>query len=125
MCLERDVAQTLHIAVWAPPLTRNGWRTILIGWYLHSFSGSHLYELALRHDLIKSEFRNSWEVWQEENLFTMRLPGVDRWDQRRVRRQGESLRAMCMLKSRQFRLKDLPFLAKRAVHLVMASRKKL
>ncbi len=82
------------------------------------YPGSKLYDIALRHNLIKPEFLEDWEAWQRDDLFVMQLPGVDGSAQRRIKRKGEWLRLKCMLASRDFQLKDIGFLVRRALHVL-------
>lgn len=95
-----------------------------ISWSITApYPGSKLYDIASRHGLIPPSLREDWENWQTSDLFLMTLPGVERREQGKLKRRGEFLRAKCLLKNRDFRLKDILFLAKRAVHLLLASRK--
>jgi radical SAM superfamily enzyme YgiQ (UPF0313 family) len=86
------------------------------------YPGSKLFDIARRHSLIHLRFLRDWEAWQKDELFMMSLPGIDRRQQGRVKRKGEWLRVECMLRSRAFKMKDIPFLVKRGVHVLLASR---
>jgi len=87
------------------------------------YPGSKLYDIALRHKLIDPRLLDDWEAWQKQEIFMMALPGVTRKEQQRVKMKGDLLRIRCLLRSRNFKLKDIPFLIKRGIHLLLASRK--
>ncbi len=89
-----------------------------IGWSITTpYPGSELYDIALKYNLLNPAFRDSWESWQKEGLFIMDLPGVRKMDRSRIKLKGEGLRIMCLLKRKYFKLKDVPFLIKRAFHI--------
>ena len=89
-----------------------------IGWSIATpYPGSELYEIALRHNILNPSFLHDWEGWQKEGLFVMDLPSVNKIDRSKVKLQGEILRVRCVLKRKGFKLKDLPFLIKRAIHI--------
>jgi anaerobic magnesium-protoporphyrin IX monomethyl ester cyclase len=88
------------------------------------YPGSKLYDIAIKHNLLKPEFKNNWEAWQKEELFVMKLPGITHKQQRRIKIKGEIIRAKCMLRNWDFKLKDIKFLIKRAFHTVMTSLRK-
>ena len=82
------------------------------------YPGSRLYDIALRHHLIKPELLVNWESWQTDDLFVMNLPGVSARDQRAIKFKGELLRMRCFLKQMDFKWKDIPFIAKRGWHVL-------
>jgi len=88
------------------------------------YPGSRLFDIARRHNLIDPRLLTDWEAWQKEALFMISLPGVSRREQQKVKLKGELLRLRCMLRSWNFKAKDIPFLIKRGLHLLLASREK-
>jgi len=82
------------------------------------FPGSELYDIAVRHNLIDPALRNDWDGWWQKGDFSMNLPGVTEDERRRMKMAGEMLRVKCMLKNRDFHLKDLPVIVKRGLGLV-------
>jgi len=88
------------------------------------YPGSKLFDIAIKHNLINPKLLTDWEAWQKEELFLMSLPGISRKEQQRVKMKGEWLRMRCLLRSWQFKVKDIPFLIKRGLHLLVASRAK-
>jgi anaerobic magnesium-protoporphyrin IX monomethyl ester cyclase len=93
-----------------------------LGWSVATpYPGSRLYDIALRHGLVRSSFAGNWETWQQEGLFVMDLPGITGKDRRKVKLKGELLRATLMLRARAFKLKDVLFLLRRAAHIAKYS----
>lgn len=89
-----------------------------IGWSITTpYPGSRLYDTALKYNLLNSAFRDNWEAWQKEGLFMMDLPGINKWDRSKIKFKGEILRIACLLRKKHFKLKDIPFLVKRALHI--------
>lgn len=86
------------------------------------YPGSMLYDIATRHRLIDPTMLQNWESWQTEELFLMNLPGVTRREQGVLKRKGEFLRAKCLLRSGGFNFKNLLFMFKRGMHVLLASR---
>ena len=96
-----------------------------ISWSITApYPGSKLFDIARRHNLIDPRLLTDWEAWQKEEIFLMSLPGISRKEQQKVKRKGEFLRVCCLLRSWQFKLKDIPFMIKRGLHLLIASRAK-
>ena len=93
-----------------------------VGWTATTpYPGSALYDIALKYNLIKPEFMSNWEAWQKEELFMMKLPGISRQEQRRIKLQGDWYKMLLMVKHLDFKLKDIPFIIKRALHIMRKS----
>ncbi|MCK5160809.1 MAG: B12-binding domain-containing radical SAM protein [Candidatus Aureabacteria bacterium] len=122
LCYE-DVKMTQNTLDFAWKLVKNNLADY-ISWSIATpYPGSELYDIACKHNLLNPVFRDSWESWQKEGLFIMDLPGVSKTDRNIIKLKGEFLRMMCLLKRKYFKLKDLPFLAKRALHILRYSAK--
>ncbi|MCK4948078.1 MAG: B12-binding domain-containing radical SAM protein [Candidatus Aureabacteria bacterium] len=122
LCYE-DVKMTKNTLDFAWKLVKNNLADY-ISWSIATpYPGSELYDIACKHNLLNPAFRDSWESWQKEGLFIMDLPGVSKTDRNIIKLKGEFLRMMCLLKRKYFKLKDLPFLAKRALHILRYSAK--
>ena len=80
------------------------------------YPGSRLYDIALRHNIIKPSYLKNWEKWQTDSLFVLNLPGVEDKDRRRIKLKGEFIRVFCLLKNQGFKWKDIIVFAKRAIH---------
>lgn len=116
--LFEDVESTQNTLSFAEMLA-NGGLLDYLGWSITTpYPGSALYDTAFRFNLIKEELSGNWDSWLKDDSFVMQLPGVDEREQARLKTVGSMLRAKCMLRSRNFGLKDLGFIAKKAVKLV-------
>ncbi len=112
-----DVKMTMNTLNFAWKLVKSNLADY-IGWSITTpYPGSRLYDIALRHNLLDPAFRDNWEKWQKEGLFVMDLPGIRKIDRNRMKLMGEILRITCLLRRKYFKLKDLPFLIKRALHI--------
>ncbi len=113
-----DAAMTNKTLKFARQLVKNN-LVDYIGWSITTpYPGSKLYDIALKYGLLDRTFQNNWESWQKEGLFMMSLPGVTRWARSKIKFKGEVLRIMCLLRKKYFKLKDVPFLVKRALHIL-------
>lgn len=112
-----DAAMTMTTLKFAWKLVKNN-LVDYIGWSITTpYPGSRLYDIALKYNLLNRAFRNNWEAWQKQGLFMMDLPGINKWDRGKIKFRGETLRIICLLRKKHFKLKDIPFLAKRALHI--------
>jgi radical SAM superfamily enzyme YgiQ (UPF0313 family) len=85
------------------------------------YPGSKLYAIARKYNLIRPELTNNWESWKKDEFFMMSLPGITRKEQARMKFRGEFLRLQSILRNRSFKAKDIPFIAKRALHIVITN----
>lgn len=87
----------------------------LIGWSMTTpFPGSRLYDIALKHELIKPSYVGHWEEFDSGANFTMRLPGVTERDWLDVQAAGKRLQAKLLFTSGSFNLKAFPLYVKKA-----------
>ena len=90
-----------------------------LGWSVATpYPGSELYDIALRHNLIKESLRGNWDAWIRDDPFVLRLPGISVRDMARMKRKGSILRALCMLRSGHFGLKDVGIMAKKGLKVL-------
>ncbi|MCG8432269.1 MAG: B12-binding domain-containing radical SAM protein [Candidatus Omnitrophica bacterium] len=90
-----------------------------ISWTITTpYPGSRLYDIALRHGLIRPELLGNWDRWLKVDSFIMDLPGMHRSEQARLYTSGSWLRARCYLRSRGFGLKDIGYMARKAMKVV-------
>jgi len=73
------------------------------------YPGSELYEIAVRHKLIKEKYFKQWDKWLREDYFIMSLPGVQEKHQARLRTLAYRTQFWCMLKSGNIGLKDVGY----------------
>lgn len=91
-----------------------------VGWSVTvPYPGSKLYNIACRHNLIKKEYVNHWENWLKRNSYVMELPGITKSEQIRMKTWGSILRAKLILKNKEFRLKDLNWMGKKAIKVLL------
>jgi len=84
------------------------------------FPGSELYGIAVRHNLINAHSVNNWDSWLQKETFTMDLPGISRKERSKVWKMGKLLQMRCMLKNRDYRLKDISTIVRRGMNLLLA-----
>lgn len=86
----------------------------LMSWSLTTpYPGSQLYDIAIRHNLIRKELIGKWEFWDSSERMVMQLPGITEKDWIEVQNKGKKLQAFLLLKSGAFNLKSLPLYIKR------------
>jgi len=89
------------------------------GWSITMpYPGSPLYDIAVRHNLIKPHVAGRWDKWVNEEFSVMQLPGISDKDVARLKTKGSWLRARCMLRSGGFGFKDLAFISKKVMRVV-------
>jgi radical SAM superfamily enzyme YgiQ (UPF0313 family) len=91
-----------------------------VGWSITTpYPGSKLYDIALKHNLIRSEFIGSYDRWLSEDAQVMRLPGITIKDLVRTKTMGAVLRGKLILKQRDFKLKDLGWMSKKVLKILV------
>ena len=89
------------------------------GWSITMpYPGSPLYDIALKHGIIKPHLADDWDRWVREEFSVLNLPGVSDRDVARLKTRGSWLRARCMLRSGGFGLKDALYIARKALRVV-------
>jgi radical SAM superfamily enzyme YgiQ (UPF0313 family) len=90
-----------------------------MGWSVTTpYPGSKLYDIAVRHHLIKPDLNQNWTKWLLDETFVMQLPGVSDYDMARAKSRGSVLRAKLMLRSGNVNLSDLGYIARKGLKLV-------
>lgn len=77
------------------------------------YPGSRLWDIAVRHNIIKPEYMGKWENWNEVWSFVVDLPGVSERDKMKIKVEGELIRAMYALKGGVRNLNNLGFVMKK------------
>lgn len=91
-----------------------------IGWSVTTpYPGSRLYDIALRHGLIKPDLRGAWARWLTEDAFVMQLPGISDADMAHAKSKGSFLRAKLILRSGHMNPGDLRYVAKKGIKLIV------
>lgn len=93
-----------------------------IGWSLTTpYPGSELYDIALRHKLIKPELMGQWSAWLKSERYIMDLPGITGQEMLKMRNKGSWLRFLCIIKSGNYTYKDLILLFKKGWGVLRAN----
>jgi hypothetical protein len=112
------VEETQRTLAFAEELARDGLLDYL-GWSVTTpYPGSRLYDIAVRHGLIKPQLRGAWSKWLTEDAFVMQIPGVSDSDMAHAKSRGSLLRAKLMLRSGHVNPGDLGYLAKKGLKLL-------
>lgn len=82
------------------------------------YPGSELYDIAVRHGLIKEPYRDQWDKWLREDYFIMSLPGVEEKHQARLRTLAYRTQFWCMLRSGNIGLKDVGYYLHKAAAFI-------
>ncbi|MBA7492677.1 hypothetical protein ES702_03227 [subsurface metagenome] len=91
-----------------------------IGWSITvPYPGSQLYNIAQKHNLIKDEYKENWDYWLSKDSYVMQLPGITSTTQIRMKTMGSILRARLLLRTRNFRLKDVSWMVGKALRIVL------
>jgi radical SAM superfamily enzyme YgiQ (UPF0313 family) len=90
-----------------------------INWSITTpYPGSKLYNIALRHGLIKPKLLGNWDAWISQSWFVMNLPGISDSEQARMKTYGMAKKAWLLLKSGGIGVKDFGLFAKKAIKVV-------
>lgn len=90
-----------------------------MGWSVSTpYPGSELYQIAVRHNLIKPHMVDQWDEWAQNELFVMKFPNCSETDQIRVVRKAQTLGAKASIFRNGLRLKDIPMMTKTAIHTI-------
>ncbi len=112
------VEETHHTLAFADELASHGLLDYM-GWSVTTpYPGSKLYDIALRHDLIKPHLRGAWEKWLLEETFVMQLPGLSDHDMARAKSKGSLLRAKLLLRSGHVNPRELGYIARKGLKLI-------
>ncbi|MFH0796617.1 MAG: radical SAM protein [Candidatus Omnitrophota bacterium] len=91
-----------------------------VGWSVTvPYPGSKLYEITGRHNLIRPEYQGNWEAWLKRDSYVFALPGISRQEQIRLKTKGSFLRAKLILRERQIRWKDVPWLFNKGLKVIL------
>lgn len=83
------------------------------------YPGSKLFDIALRHGLIKEGLLDDWEAWRRDELYAMKLPGIDIVEQTRMRTRGQYLKFKHLIFSEgKFNIKDWKFFLEKGLRVI-------
>lgn len=90
-----------------------------IGWSVTvPYPGSKLYDIAMRHNLIKEEYLGNWDKWLTGDSFIMQLPGVKKKDQVRMKTLGSITRARLIIRNHEFKPEALILMIKKSIKIL-------
>lgn len=91
-----------------------------IGWSVAvPYPGSRLYDIAMRHNLIREKYVGNWEKWLAGDTYIMKLPGISRKQQIRMKTLGSILRAKLILRNHNFKIQNFALFAKKTIKLAL------
>lgn len=84
------------------------------------YPGSKLFGIAKKHKLIKKNLLDDWEAWRKDELYAMKLPGIDPVEQTRMRTRGQYLKFKYLLfsKGKVNIIKDWKFFMEKGLRLI-------
>jgi radical SAM superfamily enzyme YgiQ (UPF0313 family) len=89
-----------------------------MGWSITMpYPGSPLYDIALRHNLIKNGLVGNWDSWLREEFSVINLPGVTDRDIARLKTRGSLLRGLAMIRSGGFGFRDAGYILKKVFRI--------
>lgn len=114
-----DVEMTRKTLEFARGLIDRGLIDYFSGAVTTPYPASKLYEIAVRHNLIRPELVGNWDRWYSSETFVMKLPGISRKEQARLKSLATRLRIRGMLKSGHLGLKDIPLMMRKGKKAVL------
>ncbi len=118
LCFE-DTRKTKHTMEYALKLYKKGFINQFMWGPTNPYPGSKLFEIARRHNLIKETLLDDWEAWRRDELYAMKLPGVDIVEQTRMRTKGQFLKLKHLLLSKgKFNIKDWKYFMEKGVRII-------
>ena len=112
------VEETKNTLRFARKLLKNKTASFISSTQTQPYPGSALYNIALRHDLIKDKLKENWDAWLRDDMYIMRIPGVKESDMARMRLRANIIIAIHMLKSGNISIRDFTFFVKKALKLI-------
>ncbi len=118
LCFEntKETKQTMEYAL---KLYKQGLLNQFMWGPTNPYPGSKLFEIARQRNLIKDSLLDDWEAWRRDELYAMKLPGVDVVEQTRMRTVGQFLKLKHLLSSKgRFNIKDWKYFAEKGLRIV-------
>ena len=118
LCFE-NTSKTKHTMEYALKLQGQGLINQFMWGPTNPYPGSKLFEIARRRNLIKESLLDDWEAWRRDELYAMKLPGVDIVEQTGMRTKGQFLKLKHLLFSRgKFNLKDWKYFMEKGIRII-------
>jgi len=113
-----DLEATRRTLMFAKKLLKNRLVDYISWTQTTPYPGSRLWDIALRHNIIKPEYMGKWENWNEVWSFVVDLPGVSERDKQKIKVQGEVIRAMYALRAGLTNLNNIDFIVRKGVTVI-------
>jgi anaerobic magnesium-protoporphyrin IX monomethyl ester cyclase len=118
LCFE-DTEKTKHTMKYAVELHKKGLINQFMWGPTNPYPGSKLFEIARRHNLIKEGLLDDWEAWRKDELYAMKLPGIDIVEQTRMRTKGQFLKLKHLLSSKgKMNIKDWKYFMEKGFRII-------
>jgi radical SAM superfamily enzyme YgiQ (UPF0313 family) len=118
LCFE-DTQKTKNTMKYALSLHEKGLINQFMWGPTNPYPGSKLFEIALRHNLIKEGLLDDWEAWRRDELYAMKLPGIDIVEQTRMRTRGQYLKLKHLLLSKgKINIKDWKYFMEKGFRII-------
>jgi len=113
-----NTRDTLNTLAFAKGLVSKGLLSYVSSTIATPYPGSKLYGIAKKHRLFPPGLDQDWEQWLSGSDFMLRLPGVTEKEASGVYFRASLLRAYCFLRSGNWKAKDIPLFAGKALHAI-------
>lgn len=117
LCHE-GVKETNNTLIFANRLLHRGLLTLISSAQTQPYPGSELYDIAIRHDLIKEHLKTDWDAWLRDDMYVMALPGIKDTQMAAMRTKANLIIALQIIKSGYLLPKHILFYGKRILKLL-------
>lgn len=112
------VKETNNTLDFARKLLKNKTASFISSTQTQPYPGSELYNIALKHNLIKNNMKENWDAWLRDDMYIMQIPGIKESQMAAMRLRANMIIALHLIKSGNISIKDLTFFIKRGLKLV-------
>lgn len=88
------------------------------------YPGSPLYDIALRHNLIKKELLGNWDEWLRNRAQIINLPGISKKERINIKTRSAIIQAKFLLKAGGYGIKDACYISRKALGILYNQIKK-
>ncbi len=117
LCYEGE-EETRKTLAFAKKLLENKQAVMISAPQTQPYPGSKLYDIALRHNLIKNHLKENWDAWLRDDMYVMALPGVKESRMAALRAKANIMIAIQMLKLGHLSLRDTIFFIQKSAGLI-------
>lgn len=114
-----DTAETEKTMKYALKLQKDGLINQFMWGPTNPYPGSKLFDIAVKYGLVKQGLLDDWEAWRRDELYAMKLPGIDIVEQTRMRTRGQFLKFRHLIFSKgKFNIKDWRYFAEKGLRVI-------